>query len=101
MEVTIIARRVTAGWRTMVHLYITPGRTGWQPSSPPTRGRPATSLTSSSSGEPHVSRSPVLTSLVIGSVSTSQAGPSLPTELTSGQFEVTELNWWDLRNNKM
>ena len=102
MEVTIIVRRVTAGRRIMVHLYTTPGRTEWQQSFPPTRGRRATSLTSSSSGETRglqVSSADLV--IVIGSVSTSQAGPSLPTELTSGQIEVTELNWWDHTNNKM
>ena len=39
--------------------------------------------------------------LVVFRVSTSQTGPSLPTELTAGHFEVTELNWWDWSNKKM
>ena len=39
--------------------------------------------------------------IVMFSVSTSQNGPSLPTEITRGTFEVTAINGWDWDNNKM
>ena len=39
--------------------------------------------------------------VVMFSVTTSQSGPSLPTEMTRGLYEVTALNGWDWDNHQM